>query len=310
MTMLSLKTFLLQTNKIQNHFNVNRFARISTKTLVSEISTRNSSPLIVDLTYGDGDTTRKYLDLNNNIRVIGVDCDPEVDFEESKKYFSGRFHGFLSRWSQLPATLSSSAVERCSLMLLETGPSHTQSRDKTRGFSSSLEQDGFLDLRYDPRTGINSAKLVQLLDADSLRKILKVYGGTVQSKMIAREIVERRYLLETIETRKHLHEVLTNFHDRERFWEDKTSDEVQDNIESVFRALRMFTNDEINELQFAVRMAEKVLEHEGLFAVTTTSEHEKNILNKCIFRNSGLDNCSAGWRIYSEDGLQMIFMKT
>ena len=56
------------------------------------------------------------------------------------------------------------------------------------------------------------AQLIKFAEFDDLRKILKTYGGVVKANAVARELVERRYLLDEIRTTKHLTNILKNLH--------------------------------------------------------------------------------------------------
>ena len=49
----------------------------------------------------------------------------------------------------------------------------------------------------------------------------------------------------------------------------------------------MFTNNEINELQYAIEMIEVVLNKNGLLVIEAKSEFEKNLVKKIVFRNAG-----------------------
>ena len=60
-----------------------------------------------------------------------------------------------------------------------------------------------------------------------------------------------------------------------------------ENIDKVFRACRMFTNNEVNQLFFAIRLAELVLKKNGFLVIDAKSEHERNLILKYLYRNSG-----------------------
>ena len=173
------------------------------------------SSLVLDLTFGSGTTAGKLLSASEQIRVIGVDCDPQCadTMWRMKCDYGDRFRSYISKWSGLPSLLQGDGErEQCDGVLIELGPSRTQLEDRSRGFDSS--QDGRLDLRYDgsEEGGVDAAKLIKLADVDNLRRIFKVYGGVIKSKSVARELVERRYLMEDIRTVRHLQSILTQLH--------------------------------------------------------------------------------------------------
>ena len=122
---------------------------------------------------------------------------------------------------------------------------------------------------------------------DDLVKIFRVYGGVIKSKMLVSEIIERRFLLEDIKTVPHLCQVLRDAHERDSFWMAKGEEAILENIDKVFRACRMFTNNEVNQLFFAIRLAELVLKKNGFLVIDAKSEHERNLILKYLYRNSG-----------------------
>jgi len=68
-------------------------------------------------------------------------------------------------------------------------------------------------------------------------------------------------------------------------WEDKGEGSIDANIDKAFAALRRFVNDEINEMIFAVRLAELLLKPGGVFMCYANSEFEENLLKTNIFRD-------------------------
>lgn len=282
-----------------------KICRMSTDQVLSHLANKPSS-FVIDLTFGDGSDTRRLLRASESSRVIGVDCDPCVNFESTKQEFGDRFDGFVSKWSQLPSILKSNGEsDNCDLIIIEMGPSSSQIEDLNRGFDK--EKNGILDLRYNQGEGTEAKKLLKHIDVDTLQKILKVYGGTIKAKAVASQIVEQRYLMKTITTTEHLNEVLVSLHENDRFWMDRGEGDIEENITSVYRALRLFTNNEISEIYFAIRMAELVLEKSGILMIKTSSKFEKNILQKYIFRNSGPSGSL--WKMITEDSLEMTFSK-
>ena len=105
--------------------------------------------------------------------------------------------------------------------------------------------------------------------------------------MLVSEIIERRYLMEDIKTVPHLCQVLREAHVKDSFWTDKGDRAILDNIDKVFCACRMFTNNEVNQLFFVIRLAELVLKKNGVLVIDAKSEHERNLILKYLYRNSG-----------------------
>ena len=277
-----------------------------------------SAPLVMDLTLGAGDTSRRLLSESENLRVIAVDCDPDSrDVMRKLEFdFGERITSYLSRWSGLPEILRAEGeTATCDAIVLELGPSSLQKENAKRGFD--IYKDGDLDKRYD-QTGVNCAQVIKFTDVDNLRKIFRYYGGVIKAKNIARELVERRYMLQEISTIAHLNQVLSQIHRQDPFWNDRGPESINENIQNVHLALRMFTNNEINELQFSIKMAEVALKEGGILVLDAKSEHEKETATKYIFRKAGNSGQSASeksvqmknlWENEYSDGSTMIFRK-
>ena len=277
-----------------------------------------SAPLVMDLTLGAGDTSRRLLSESENLRVIAVDCDPDSrDVMRKLEFdFGERITSYQSRWSGLPEILRAEGeTATCDAIVLELGPSSLQKENAKRGFD--IYKDGDLDKRYD-QTGVNCAQVIKFTDVDNLRKIFRYYGGVIKAKNIARELVERRYMLQEISTIAHLNQVLSQIHRQDPFWNDRGPESINENIQNVHLALRMFTNNEINELQFSIKMAEVALKEGGILVLDAKSEHEKETATKYIFRKAGNSGQSASeksvqmknlWENEYTDGSTMIFRK-
>ena len=291
---------------------------LNTEVVFSNLQPAPSAPLVMDLTLGSGDTSRSLLSESENIRVIAVDCDPDArDVMRKLEFdFGERISSYLTRWSGLPEILRAEGeAETCDAIVMELGPSSIQKENVNRGFD--IYRDGDLDKRYD-QIGVNCAQVIKFTDVDNLRKILRSYGGVIKAKSIARELVERRYLLQEISTIAHLNQVLSQIHRQDPFWNDRGPESIDDNIQNVHLALRMFTNNEINELHFSIKMAELVLKEGGILVLDAKSEHERETATKFVFRNAGNTGQSASeksvqlkniWENEYSEGSTMVFRK-
>merc|ERR1719431_1764388 len=214
---------------------------------------QSSSPLVLDPTLGEGEIAQEMLQ-NTSGDVVGIDCDPTCmeTISRLKKDFGDRFTGYLGKWSDLPRLMDEhKRHQSCDLIIMDLGVSSKQLKDKERGFG--METGGKLDMRFDKK-GLTCEELLKNVEIDNLSKILKVYGGVLKSKTIARDILERKFLMEEIDTSEHLFEVLKNSHDRDEFWEEKGEHLKSENISKVFLGLRMFINNELNEMEYAIQL--------------------------------------------------------
>ena len=72
------------------------------------------------------------------------------------------------------------------------------------------------------------------MDFDSLHRILKVYEEVLKAKTVARDILERRFMMEDIKTTD----------------QEKIDEQKDENIKKAFLGLRMFGNNEVKEIEF------------------------------------------------------------
>lgn len=70
----------------------------------------------------------------------------------------------------------------------------------------------------------------------------------------------------------------------EYFETEGSDDEVGKNCVKVYEALRRFVNDEMNQFEFAITFAERVLEPGATLVVVTRSDIEERMLQKVVFK--------------------------
>lgn len=250
---------------------------------------------VLDLTCGEGFDASEVL-AKTNCKVLGVDWDPSrmpsTTNSLQSRFGRDRFNGCVCRASEVGPLLRKSQMNpTSSLVMLDMGPSQEQGKDRMRGMDIRLE--GPLDGRYCREEETTSlSEVLATATEETLTRVLKKYGGVVRAKVIAREIVESRYLLEDLQSTSDLMHILLRAHSRQgEFWEEKGEGSIDSNIDKTFAALRRFVNDEINEMIYAVRLAEVLLKSGGLLMCHANTEFEENLLKTTIFHFP-----TSGWR--------------
>ena len=218
--------------------------------------------LVLDLTCGQGEHTRKVL-ASTNCSVVGLDCDPSsvsVFSTLESEFGRSRFCGDVGRISSTVDMLRRRGLgPRVAGVMVDMG-SHSGHRiDPSRGLDLRLA--GPLDSRYCRTEGrLSMAEVLNNIDMDSLTTILKSYGGVIKAKAIACDVVESRYLLQEVTTTGHLLQLLVKSHEKSSdFWDEKEEEAPGENIDKAFLALRRFVNDEVNELVYSVKVSELLL---------------------------------------------------
>ena len=139
-------------------------------------------------------------------------------------------------------------------------------------------------------------QLLRLVEFESLTRILKSYGGVIKARTVASSIIENRLMLRELNSTSDLQDLLVRCHQSDKFWREKEEIEVEENINKVVLALRIFINNELNETEYAVQMAEQLLEPAGLLVCRVQSNFELKFLKTLIYKQ--------GARISMEDSDQ------
>ena len=162
--------------------------------------------------------------------------------------------------------------EKVDGIVLDLGVSSMQLDQAERGFS--FQQNGPLDMRFDPTRGPSAADLVNNLDEKALADLIWRYGEERYSRKIARAIVQARPL----QTTQELATVV-------RFAIGRTS-ERQDPATRTFQALRIAVNDELKNIQEALPQLIELLEPNARLAVISFHSLEDRIVKQIFQRES------------------------
>ncbi len=236
---------------------------------------------IVDATVGLGGHSEALLERHPDVRLIGIDRDPDA-LERSRERlsrFGDRVTLVRGRHESLIEILKQLQVETVSGLLADLGVSSMQLDDAERGFSFRFE--GPLDMRMGAE-GRSAADLVNSLDEYELAKILRDYGEERMAGGIARAIVKAR-TDEPILTTTRLSEVVRTVK-RPRYNEIDPST-------LTFQALRIATNEELIGLERFVDDAVSVLESGARVAIISFHSLEDRIVKRAFRRLKGECTC-------------------
>ena len=232
----------------------------------------------VDATFGAGGYSRAILGVAGT-RVIGVDRDRTaiaggfelVDGSE------GRLTLVEDRFSNLAEICAAEGVSAAvDGVVMDVGVSSMQLDQAGRGFSFRL--DGPLDMRMG-QAGPTAAELIAKASEAELADIIYLFGEERHSRGVARAIVAARK--ETpIATTRALADIVG------RVVRAKPG-EIHP-ATRTFQGLRIFVNEELDELQTALEAAERVLKPGGRLAVVSFHSLEDRIV-KNFFARAGQD---------------------
>ncbi|XP_076471318.1 putative methyltransferase-like protein 15 homolog isoform X2 [Babylonia areolata] len=240
---------------------------------------------VVDMTYGGGGHSRSILHHAPGVTLIAADRDPLAHRLSQSLALEvrgvSRVIPVVGRFSELPQHLSRLGVEEGSVdsFLFDLGASSMQFDTPHRGFS--ISSDGPLDMRMDGDRFPGSptaADVVNCLSAGDLSIILKGYGEERHARSIAQAIVEARYAFGSITGTRQLAEIVDTVFEG-NFKTDKLQRHAHP-ATRVFQALRIFVNNELNELNNGLEVAWRYLRPQGRCVVIAFHSLEDRIVKR------------------------------
>jgi len=229
--------------------------------------------IYVDATFGAGGYSRVILETPQT-RVIGIDRDRSAiagGFELVDRS-NGRLTLVEDRFSNLAEICAAQGVSPVDGVVMDIGVSSMQLDEASRGFS--FRSDGPLDMRMGP-DGPSAADVIATASEADLANIIYIFGEERHSRGVARAIVAARKEA-PIATTRQLAELVA------RVVRAKPG-EIHP-ATRTFQALRIFVNQELDELQLGLSAAEQVLKPGGRLVVVSFHSLEdrivKNFMNE------------------------------
>ena len=211
--------------------------------------------IFLDMTFGSGGHTRTLLASKADIKVIALDRDP-VAYEkaiELAKETNFRVLPLIGKFSDAPRLLQMIGIRpgQLSGVIIDAGPSIEQFEDSRRGFN--INKDGWLDMRMDGNrypSMPTAFDVINSLPTMTLAKIFKCYGQTNLGAKIAQAIVDARFMMLSIRSTIQLAQLVSSVAGDEVRLD--TVGRPHEAATKVFRAIRIFVNNELNELNYAI----------------------------------------------------------
>jgi 16S rRNA (cytosine1402-N4)-methyltransferase len=227
--------------------------------------------IYVDATFGAGGYSRAILDIAGT-RVVGIDRDRSAiagGFDLVDRS-GGRLTLVEDRFSNLDRICAAQGVSFVDGVVMDVGVSSMQLDEAERGFSFRL--DGPLDMRMG-REGPTAADVIARASETDLANIIYIFGEERQSRGIARAIVAARKEAPITSTRT-LAEIVA------KVVRSKPGDIHP--ATRTFQALRIFVNEELDELHLALAAAERVLKPGGRLVVVSFHSLEDRIVKNFL----------------------------
>ena len=234
------------------------------------------SSVVVDCTAGYGGHLELLLSMvkdNKNIKVIGIDQDPQaIEFlteRFQKELIDNKLQLVNDRFSNLTYILEDLGIKKIDALYADLGVSTHQILSSDRGFS--FQNDGPLDMRMGEGP-LRAYDIVNGWSHDQLVKILKEYGQEPKARFIVDAIVRAREN-SPIKTTKQLEGIVNSaIH--------YNSSSKKNPATRTFMALRIAVNDEFNEVEELINSGFKLLNPKSRMSIISFHSIEDTIIKK------------------------------
>ena len=230
--------------------------------------------LYVDGTFGRGGHSRAILELlNADGRLIASDRDPQaIASAPGSLTADPRFELIRCDFAELAARIEEKGLTgRVDGLLLDLGVSSPQLDEAARGFS--FLRDGPLDMRMDPDRGISAAAWLQSVEEQELKRVIRKYGEERQAARIARAIVAVRETGAVTTTKRLADAIASVFPTRPYKRHPATR---------TFQAIRMFVNQELEQLEAVLPRTIEMLARGGRLCVISFHSLEDRLVKRFI----------------------------
>ncbi len=245
----------------------------------------------IDCTFGRGGHSKLILErLGKNGCLIAIDRDLQA-LTTARKIKDDRFQIEHLHFSELNQLAVNNKLASADGILLDLGISSPQIDEGGRGFSFRF--DGPLDMRMDQTRGKTAAELLAVISEEKLTEVIKNYGEERFAKQVARAIIKERTDGHSIATTGELAKVVaSSIHKVEP---------GQNPATRTFQALRIFVNQELEELSVVLPQCLGLLAPAGRLVVISFHSLEDRIVKRFIKNEMDRDEFPANFPVKAKD---------
>tara|TARA_E500000178_G_scaffold96888_1_gene95888 strand:+ start:243 stop:1121 length:879 start_codon:yes stop_codon:yes gene_type:complete len=228
----------------------------------------NKSGAYLDCTFGLGGHSKEILKrLNSKGTLNSIDQDQTV-IEYAKKIQDPRFKFEYSKFSKIGELFINRKFDG---ILFDLGVSSLQLDDAARGFS--FQKNGRLDMRMDQNDKISALEWVNKAEEKEIADIFYYLGEERKSRLFAKRVVEKRRT-KLIESTEDLAEVT--------YAGKKFRNSKKHPATNIFRAIRIFINNELEEIKKALQASIDLLQDKGRLVVISFHSMEDRIVKNFL----------------------------
>jgi 16S rRNA (cytosine1402-N4)-methyltransferase len=207
--------------------------------------------------------------LSHKGKLVATDKDFEA-FSYCKKKFENesRYIVYNTSFTNIDVIAKIEFIEMFDGIFLDLGVSSLQLDDPEKGFT--FREDSPLDLRMNKSEGVSAADLLNTASEEELADIIFRYGEEKKSRQIARKIAEYRKT-NKFETSSQLKNIIAEL-TPPKF--------LNKSLARVFQALRIYVNNELEELEIFLDKSIDLLKKGGRIAIITFHSLEDRIVKE------------------------------
>ena len=250
-----------------------------------------SEGVYVDGTFGRGGHSRLILSrLEKTGRLYAMDRDLAA-LAEGQTIQDARFNISHRHFSEINQLASNNNLKKIDGILLDLGISSPQIDEGERGFSFRF--DAPLDMRMDQTRGKTAAQLLTTISEQQLGKVIKDYGEERFAKQVARAIIKERTDGRAITTTGQLAKIVASAIPK--------IEPGQNPATRTFQALRIYLNQELEELSLILPQCLNLLAEGGRLVVISFHSLEDRIVKQFIQSEQNRDDLPARFPVKAKD---------
>jgi 16S rRNA (cytosine1402-N4)-methyltransferase len=232
-----------------------------------------------DCTFGRGGHSKPILEKLERGKLIAFEWDKKSSnlAQKDKFFLSSQFHLINDNFANLEENLKKMGIQEVDGFLFDLGLSSDQLAEDERGFSYRLNSP--LDMRMSGENKLKAEEIINNFSCEKLADIFYHYGEERKARVIARKICYRRQK-EKITNSDQLVGIIASCFSRKS---------NKHPARKVFQALRIFINNELENLTQALESAIKYLAIGGRIIVISYHSLEDRIV-KQIFKKYSSNN--------------------
>ena len=235
---------------------------------------------LIDATFGGGGYSKAILEEFNIKNLLAIDRDPtsKIFFNKLKKKFKN-IELFNEKFSQIDEIIKKSKFSKINfdVIIFDLGVSSNQIDNPDRGFS--FQNEGPLDMKMGSST-LNAYEIVNSFDETKLADIFFQFGEEKHSRKIAKNIIKNR-AIKPIDNTLALSDIV-----KKSVPHNNSKNRIHP-ATKTFQALRIYINDELNELKLALQKSENLLAPNGLLIIVSFQSLEDRIVKDFFNHKSG-----------------------